>query len=497
MKTDNLSPAMKQYARFKRDHPDAILFFRMGDFYEMFFEDAKVVSKVLGLTLTSRQNGVPMAGFPWHAAEPYIRKLISANYRVAICEQVQDPKEAKGVVDRDVIQVVTPGTVTSESMLEDKRSNYLAAVCVEARQAGIAWVDLSTGRFLVHETPEKQIAEMLAVLSPSEILLPETDIASPAEPWLEDSPAMVTQTPAWQFSRDEAQKVLTGHFRTKGLDGFGCEGLTAGIRAAGALVAYLNETQKVRLAHITRLVRYRAGDFCHLDRTTRWSLELVQTMRSHQRDGSLLWVLDRTVTAAGGRQLHDWVLNPLRDVTRIRDRLDGVEAFFTQGLLRGAFRDALKPVHDIERLTARVATGRANARDLLALGESLSALPALKQTLSEVRADILVGLRNRIDPIEELADLVVAAIAPAPPIGLHEGGLIRKGHNAELDEIRDVASGGKQWLSDYQAAESARTGIPSLRIGFNKVFGFYIEITHTHADKVPDNYTRKQTLKNA
>ncbi|HUU42133.1 MAG TPA: DNA mismatch repair protein MutS, partial [Planctomycetota bacterium] len=343
-----------------------------------------------------------------------------------------------------------------------------------------------------------QVPEFLSMLTPAEILLAETDAPVRDEvPWLEETHAMITRRPAWEFGRDEARKTLTAHFRTGTLDGFGCEDLTAGLSAAGALIAYLNETQKVQLGHIARLERYHPESFMHLDRSTRWSLELVRTMRSGEHEGSLLWVIDRTVTAGGGRLLYEWVLAPLRDVARIRDRLDGVEELFTQGILRTDVREALKPVHDVERLTTKVATGRANARDLLSLGQSLAGLPALKELLASTRTDVLRKLRDDIDPVGELAALVDRAVAPEPPIALHEGGILRKGYDAGLDELRDIASGGKQWLADYQRSESQRTGIGSLRIGFNKVFGYYIEITHTHAEKVPDDYTRKQTLKNA
>jgi DNA mismatch repair protein MutS len=498
VKTDSLTPAMRQYERFKREHPDAILLFRMGDFYEMFFDDAKTASRVLGLTLTSRTKGIPMAGFPWHMASSYIQKLIRANFRVAVCEQVEDPKEAKGLVDRDVVQVITPGTVLDENFLESRQANFLASVFADGGRAGIAWVDLSTGQFLVHEIPAADLGEMLSMLTPSEILLPESGAPDePRAPWLTETTAMVSRAPLWTFGRDEAHKCLTRHFRTSGLDGFGCEGLDVGLSAAGALMAYLNETQKVRLSHITRLLRYHPESFMQLDRSTRYSLELVRTMRSGEREGSLLWVIDRTVTSMGARLLHGWVLSPLSEVERIRERLDGVEEFFTQGLRRGEFRDALKSVYDVERLTSRVATGRANARDLLVLGQSMSAIPALKQHLADARSSMVVALRDQVDPVEELAELVRRAVAPDPPMSLHDGGLVRQGYSPELDELRSIAGGGKQWLVDYQASEAKRTGIPSLRVGFNSVFGYYIEITHTHAEKVPDNYTRKQTLKNA
>ena len=498
MKTDSLTPAMRQYDRFKREHPDAILLFRMGDFYEMFFDDAKTASRVLGITLTARTKGIPMAGFPYHAAASYIQKLIRANYRVAVCEQVQDPREARGLVDRDIVQIVTPGTVLDENFLESRQANFLASIFADGPRAGIAWVDLSTGHFFVHELPTKELGEMLSMLTPSEILLPESESPDePRAPWLADTTAMVSRAPLWSFSRDEAHKSLTRHFGTTGLDGFGCEDLDVGVSAAGGLIAYLNETQKVHLSHITRLVRYHPESFMHLDRSTRYSLELVRTMRSGEREGSLLWVIDRTVTAMGARLLHGWVLSPLREVERIRERLDGVEEFFTQGLQRGELREALKSVHDVERLTTRVATGHANGRDLLVLGQSLSALPKLKQFLANARSQMVVALRDQVDPVEELAELVRRAVAPEAPLSLHDGGLIRKGYSEELDELRSIAGGGKQWLADYQATEAKRAGIPSLRVGFNTVFGYYIEITHTHASKVPENYTRKQTLKNA
>ena len=498
MKDESLSPAMQQFARFKREHPDAILLFRMGDFYETFFDDAKLASQVLGLTLTSRQNGIPMAGFPHHAAASYIRRLIQANHRVAVCEQVEDPKTAKGLVDRDVVQVVTPGTVTDESYLDSREANYLLCVFAEGPKAGLAWADLSTGRFTVHETLATGVAELAEMLSPSEVLLPETDRMDAArEPWLADSTAMISRAPAWTFGRDEARKVIAKHFGVLTLDGFGCEDLTAGLSAAGALLAYLTGTQKVHLAHITRLERWHPESFMHLDRSTRYSLELVRTMRTGEREGSLLGVLDRTATAMGARMLHDWILAPLRDVERIRERLEGVEELFTQGLRRGELREGLKSVFDVERLTSRVATARANARDLLALGQSLAALPGLRGTLADVRAGALIRQRDLVDPVEDLATLIAKAIVSEPPVTIHDGGIFRKDYSVELDELTSLLHGGKQWIAEYQSAEAKRTGIPSLRVGFNQVFGYYIEVTNTHAGKVPDNYTRKQTLKNA
>ena len=489
--------------RFKRAYEGAILFFRMGDFYEMFHDDAKTASKVLGLTLTSRAKGdkaIPMAGFPHHAVEPYLQRMIRAGYKVAICEQVQDPAEAKGLVDRDVVRIVTPGTVTEENMLEAKANNYLAAVCANGRQAGIAWVDLSTGSFFVEDVAEGQLSAELARIAPAECLVPEED--SRAETPLvavlrEAIDGMLTSRPDWEFGRDTAYRTLVEHFQTASLDGFGCEDMGLALSSAGALLAYLQETQRASLSHIAKMERFSTSDRVLLDRSTQLSLELVQTMRSGQRTGTLLWVLDHTVTPMGGRLIRAWLTAPLRKKGEVDARLSAVKEIVDQMSLREGLRGSLKRIYDIERIAAKISCGRANGRDLVALKQSLTALPDLEGTLADCRSDMIAGLRDRLDVMDEVRVLIATAIVPDPPMGLRDGGIIREGYDQDLDQVRTIAKSGKSWITNFQAQEIERTGIPSLKVGYNKVFGYYLEVTNAHRDKIPADYTRKQTLKNA
>ena len=498
-----VSPMMEQYMRFKKAHEGAILFFRMGDFYEMFYDDAKTASKVLGLTLTSRSKGekaIPMAGFPYHAVEPYIKKLISAGLKVAICEQVQDPAEAKGLVDRDVIRVVTPGTVTEDNLLEANSNNYLAAVCAKGRQVGLSWVDLSTGGFFVEDLDVGQLAAELARIGPSECLVAEEE-ANGETPFLlsirQCIDGMLTARPDWEFGRDTAYRALVEHFETASLDGFGCEDMGLAISSAGALVAYLQETQKMSLGHISKMERFSTSDRVLLDRATQLSLELAYTMRSGQHRGSLLWVLDQTLTPMGGRLIREWLGAPLRNLCEIEERLLAVKEIVGDMALRDRLRDGLKRIYDIERISTKVSCGRANARDLVALKQSLTVLPEVKEALGDCRAEMVCRLREGLDPMEEMRTLVATAIVPDPPIGLREGGMIREGYDQDLDQLRTISKSGKSWITSFQAQESQRTGIPSLKVGYNKVFGYYIEVTNAHQDKIPTDYMRKQTLKNA
>jgi len=499
------TPMMRQYARFKAQHRDAILLFRMGDFYEMFFEDAEICARVLGLTLTSRSKGedaVPMAGFPHHAAETYIRKLISGGYRVAICDQVQDPKEAKGLVDRDVTRIITPGTLTEDSLLEAKAHNFLAAVCLSDNTAGLSWVDLSTGEFFIEDVERKSLLDELLRISPSECLVPEALAGSDELKQLQrayDIEMAITSRPDWTFGRDTALRALLEHFGTSSLDGFGCSDADVSISAAGAIINYLRETQRTSLSHITRIRKFVRTDYMLVDRSTRHSLELFRTMRTDSAEGTLLWVLDETLTGMGGRLLREWLRCPLKDVERIRRRLDAVSALFNDSHTRERIRRALKGIFDIERIVAKVSTRRASPRDLLSLRQSLLGLPALKKIISPVakKCPPLAQLRDRIDEVEEVCGIIGAAIAPDAPPTLRDGGVIRDGYDRELDELRSIARGGKEWIARFQAREIERTGIPSLKVGFNKVFGYYIEVTNVHRDSIPQNYIRKQTLKNA
>ena len=497
------TPVMRQYQQIKSQYPDMIVLFRMGDFYEMFHEDARLASRLLGLTLTSRSKGkkaVPMAGMPHHSVHGYVKRLIQAGYKVAVCDQIQDPREATGLVDRDVTRVITPGTLTEDAMLESKEHNYLASVIIEGNAAGLAWVDLSTGQFRVEDLDASKLPDELSRVNPAELLLPEA-LAEQADGLIDrlrrETSAMVTPRPDWAFGRDPSERVLLEHFGVQSLEGFGCGGMGLALSAAGATLQYLHETQKTFLGHIRSLTLSSAPDRVVLDRATQLSLELTRTMREGQRRGSLLWVLDRTLTPMGGRLLKEWVISPLRSSKDIGDRQDGIEEFCRNPTLRKQVRASLNAVYDIERLTTRVATGRANARDLLALRRSLEPLPALKKRVSEAHSERLTAIGKALDPVEEVRTLIGAAIAPDPPVALKEGGLIRDGYAPELDELRSIQRDGKSWIARFQAGEMKRTKIPSLKVGYNQVFGYYIEVTHTHRNKVPPEYVRKQTLKNA
>jgi len=498
----NETPMMQQYKRIKAEHQDAILLFRMGDFYEMFFDDAVTASRVLGLTLTARSKEkgekIPLAGVPHHAVDGYIKKLILAGYRVAVCDQLEDPKQAKGIVDRGVTRVITAGTLTDDLLPDERSSNYLAAVCPRSKECGVAWVDLSTGRFFVEEVPGGRLTDELARVAPAECLYPE-GLRARNTRLVRELEAMATATarPEWIFDRRNARKALHKHFEVASLDGFGCGDLSSGVCAAGAVIEYLNETQRTSLAHIDRIERFVETEHLLIDRATKRSLELVETMRTGERRGSLLWVLDRTVTAMGARLLTEWLLSPLRSPADIARRQDAVAEFVDDPDLRDDVRAVLERTHDVERIAAKISTGRANARDLVALGASARMLPALAQLVETRKPARLQTLAAQLDPLEDLVDLVGAAIADEPPITLREGAIIRRGYHAELDELRSIQRDARAWMAAYQADETKRTGIDSLKVGFNQVFGYYIEVTHTHADKIPDNYVRKQTLKNA
>jgi len=493
------TPMMKQYQEAKAACPEAILLFRMGDFYEMFFDDAKTAARTLNLALTSRDKGedaTPMAGFPYHQLESYLGKLISAGFRVAVCDQVEDPKEAKGLVRREVTRVVTPGTVVDDALLDPRQSNYLAAVS-PGDPIGIAWVEISTGRFQAAGFPPSQLADQLARLGPAECLLAESADPLPARL---DEQMMVTRRPDWVFGLATARQTLTKHFGTTGLEGFGFSSGkedTQAVQAAGAILDYLKETQRSSLEHVDRLVPYRAQCTLEIDEASRRSLEIVRTIREGRREGSLLAVLERTITAMGARLLADWVANPLIDAEAINHRLDGVEELLGDPALCADLRETLRRVYDVERLLARVTTGRASPRDLAFLARTLRGLPPLKAKLTARKSRCLNQLEAEIDLCPELRAKLEAGLVDDCPLSSRDGGFIRDGVNPELDALRELAHGGKQWIARYQAEETQRTGIPSLKVGFNKVFGYYLEVTNTHRDKVPAGYIRKQTVKNA
>jgi DNA mismatch repair protein MutS len=530
------TPMMQQYLDAKNACGDALLLFRMGDFYELFYEDAKTASRALGLTLTSRDKGenpIPMAGFPYHQLEGYLAKLIAAGFRAAVCDQVEDPKLAKGLVKREVTRVVSPGTLTDDALLDPRESNYLAAVALDSSRrtpcavsgngtrsvpttyAGLAWAELSTGRFFAASVPIEKLADELARIGPAECLLVEDEELPGALPVR----TMLTHRPAWAFGLENAVSTLQKHFQIATLNGLGfSEADSPALRAAGAVLDYLRETQKASLDHINRLTPYQSGELLELDEATRRSLEISRTIRTGERNGSLLAVIDQTVTPMGARLLADWIANPLTNVAAIDARLEAVALLVTDDALREFLREQLRGVYDLQRLLARVATGRASPRDLSFVCRTLAALPKLKERLSGAGipachsapeetarladknvcpTDLLSSLTERLDVCPEIHAALASALLDDCPLATKDGGIFRGGHSGDLDRLRDLAAGGKEWIARYQAEQVAATGIANLKVAYNKVFGYYIEITNSQKDKTPRHYLRKQTTVNA
>ena len=501
----NQTPMMKQYHEAKAAAGDALLLFRMGDFYELFFEDAKKAAHLLGLSLTSRDKGpnpVAMAGFPYHQLDGYLAKIINAGMRAAVCEQVEDPKQAKAegktIVRREITRIVSRGTVTDDALLDPATSNFLLALhCCEGPSpvCGLAWVDISTGRFEASVLPIEKLGDEIARVAPVEILLPDGADDLPSE-WTER--LMLTRRPAWAFGHDAATASLSKHFGTQSLDGFGFgEEDGPALQAAGAVLDYLTETQKTSLTHIDRLLPHRTGSRLEIDEATRRSLELTQTLRDGRRDGSLLGVIDRTVTSMGARLLGDWLANPLTDATAINARLDAVGELHAESSTAKELREALRATYDMQRLLARITTGRATPRDLSFVARTLSCLPKVKAKLTGRQASRLQQLESRIDLCGDIRGQLETALEDDCPLVSRDGGYIRSGFHDGLDEQRELMKGGKQWMAEYQAKAMEETGIPNIKIGFNKVFGYFLEVTHAHREKVPAEFIRKQTLKNA
>jgi DNA mismatch repair protein MutS len=499
----SLTPMMQQYQEARQRHPGMLLLFRMGDFYELFDDDAEVASRVLGITLTSRDKTIPMAGFPHHALDGHLRQLLRAGHRVAICDQVEDPALAKGLVKREVTRVVTPGTLTEDDLLDPRQPNHLLAISPgQGRGAegrfGLAWVDLSTGQFLAADIAAGQLRDELGRLAPSECLCPENTTEALLQSLQVQHPGMVLcRRPDWTFEPATARAALLKHFNVRTLAGFGFADEQPCLIAAGALLLYLQETLKASLAHVQGVRAYRHSHFLLIDEVTRRSLELTRTLRDGERDGSLLAFLDRTVTSMGARLLQEWLVSPLGERAPLEARLDAVAELKEDHNLRQELRAGLGDAGDLQRLTARVSTGRASPRDLSAVARTLRLLPRLKAKITARRAALLRDLETRLELCVELREALDAALVDDPPLTAREGGIIRRGYDAGLDELHAIARGGKEWIANFQAQEITRTGINSLKIGFNQVFGYYIEITHTHASKIPADYQRKQTLKNA
>ena len=498
------TPMMTQYLSIKREHPDALLFYRMGDFYEMFFDDAKEAARLLGITLTSRSKGadaIPMAGIPVRAVDTYLQKLIRLGTRVAICEQVQDPREAKGLVERKVVRIVTAGTLTEEEVLEGSRPNFLAACALAGDQAGLAWLDLSTGQFQTSACLADHLEDELSRIEPAELLLPEAfrgDREDRGNPFASlQSP--VRWCPDFDFNPSEAEKELSRFFRMHNLEGFGLslDVHAPSIASAGALIRYVQETQKTALPHIRQIEIFQRSNRMILDRATRTSLELVQTQRG-DRNGSLLAEIDRTRTPMGARLLRERVLIPFTDRASILHAQGGVQECFEEPGLRADLREALGQVHDLERLSARLSTGRATPRDLVGLQRSIEQIPVLLERLMDVGSELLTSIRDHTDPLQDIARKIADRVVEDPPLTVKEGGIIREGYDSELDELRSIGSEGKDWMLRFQEREIEATGIQGLKVGYNRVFGYYIEISRSaNHDSIPANYIRKQTVKNA
>ncbi len=501
---------MKQYRQFKQQYPDYILFFRMGDFYEMFYEDAKIASNILGLTLTSRNKGpaaIPLAGIPYHALDSYLAKLVRAGRRVAICEQVEDPKQAKGVVKRDVVRLVTPGTLTEENLLEQREGNYLAAVFdpqdkpQASRQVGIAWVEVSSGRFEAMLAPADHAMDELIRIRPAEVIVPEgsaMDSPELRQSLRQSIGSSVTACGPWAFDAHSAQELLKEHFGTETLAGFGFDTYDASLSAAGAVIDYLRATQKTALAHIGSLRRFDRNDRVIMDGNTIRCLEILRTLRAGRRAGSLIETIDRTATGMGARMLERWLTWPMRSYSAIVARQDAVEELASDGSRLARLRGLLDGMSQIDRIASNISLARIRPRELLGLGQTLHLLPELGKLLTDSRSELITDQTAKFATgLDASADLIARAISPDCPPVLREGGVIADGFDEQLDHLRRVGTDGQTWLADYQVSLVNQTGIANLKVGYNRVFGYYLEVSHANADKVPADFVRKQTLKNA
>ncbi len=498
------TPMMQKYLETKEQYPDCILFYRLGDFYEMFFEDAKTVSEELELTLTGKSCGqeerAPMCGVPYHAVEGYLTRLVSKGYKVAICEQVEDPKLAKGLVKREVVRIVTPGTILDSQAIDETKNNYIMCIAYIADRYGVSVADVTTGDYFVTELPDGgKLKDEIQRFMPSEIICNEAFYMSGMD--FEDMRGRlgiaVYSLDSYYFDDAVCRQKLLEHFKVGTLAGLGLSSYDCGIISAGALLTYLLETQKNDLSHMTHITPYITGKYMMLDASTRRNLELCETLREKQKRGSLLWVLDKTKTAMGARTLRKYLEQPLIDKKEIERRLDAIGELKEQAISREEIREYLSPVYDLERLITRITYGTANPRDLTAFGGSLKMLPPLHYLLEEMHSPLLEEIRGEMDTLEDLCSLIEKAIADEPPLAMKEGNIIREGYSEEVDKLRHAKSDGKQWLSKLEEEEREKTGIKNLRVKYNKVFGYYLEVTNSYKDMVPDYYMRKQTLTNA
>ena len=497
------TPMMQHYLQTKKENPGCILFYRLGDFYEMFFDDAVLVSRELELTLTGKSCGMeeraPMCGIPYHALDNYLSRLVNKGYKVAICEQVEDPKEAKGMVKREVVRIVTPGTNIDNMALDETKKNYIMSIAFVADKYGIAVADVTTADFLVTELDSKKLLDEIYKYNPSEIVCNEAFLVSgfPLDEIRERLHLVVSSLDAVYFDEKLSTDLLLKHFKTNSLESLGLREFEIGTIAAGALLKYLYEIQKSSLEHITHIRPYINGNYMMLDHATRRNLELVETLREKQKRGSLLWVLDKTKTAMGARTLRSYIEQPLNDYDEIIRRHKAIEEINRQMITREELREYLNPIYDLERIMTKVMYQTANPRDLLALKTSIAMLPPIKSLLADYRGDLLRQICEDLDPLEDLHALIDASISEDPPISVRDGDIIKDGYSEDIDHYRDAKTKGKQWLADLEIKEREKTGIKNLKVKYNKVFGYYLEVTNSYKDLVPDYFIRKQTLANA
>ena len=501
---EDLTPMMQQYMETKKQYKDCILFYRLGDFYEMFFDDALTVTKELELTLTGKACGLeeraPMCGVPYHAVESYLTKLVNRGYKVAICEQVEDPKLAKGLVKRDVVRIVTPGTNLNVQSLEESKNNFLMCITYTPTKIGISVADVTTGDYYLTEVEDlRKLNDELMKYEPSEIICNEAFLVSgfDADELRTRYHISVNALEPHLFDDEGCKRVLLKHFKVNTLTGLGIDDFPVGMLAAGALLQYLNETQKTELAHFTHIIPYLTNKYMLLDGSTRRNLELTETLREKQKRGSLLWVLDKTRTAMGGRLLRSMIEQPLIDRTEMERRLDAIEELNLNSVSRDEIREYLNPVYDLERLLSKVTYKTANPRDFIAFRNSLEMLPHIKAVLKEFSKEELKGIEEDIDGLEDIYQLICASIEEDPPVTVREGGMIKDGFDETIDRLRNAKRDGKQWLAELEEQDRERTGIKNLKVKYNKVFGYYFEVTNSYRDMVPEDYIRKQTLANA
>lgn len=499
-----LTPMMQQYMKTKEEYKDCILFYRLGDFYEMFFDDAITASKELEITLTGKNCGLeeraPMCGVPYHAVDGYLNRLVSRGYKVAICEQVEDPKLAKGIVKREVVRIVTPGTNLDTQALDESKNNYIMCIVYAGDNYGLSIADVSTGEYMVTELDsDTKLMDEICRFMPSEIICNESLYVSGLNlgDLKERLGIVIYSLDAWYFDDVLCRRTLQEHFHVKALEGLGLADYDSGVIASGALLKYLEETQKTSLAHLSKLTKYTTGNYMVLDSSTRRNLELTETLREKQKRGSLLWVLDKTKTSMGARMLRKFVEQPLIEKASVEQRLDAVEELKDNAICREEIREYLGPVYDLERIGGKITYKSANPRDLIAFQTSLSMLPSIKCILNDMQSDYLKEIYEELDTMEDLCILVQSAIVEEPPIAMKEGGIIKEGYNEDVDRLRRAKSEGKDWLAALETTEREKTGIKNLKIRYNKVFGYYLEVSNSFKNLVPDYYVRKQTLANA